>query len=179
MYKYFAFILCFFIAISCNSQQDKGASGQKEKEEIKISEITFPEGEVEPIQKTEEEWKSQLSESAYYVLRNKGTERPFTSILLKNKAEGIYVCAACQLPLFRSDTKFKSGTGWPSFYEPYNEFVVTEITDNSHGMSRVEVVCSRCEGHLGHVFEDGPEPTGLRYCINGVSLDFVKADSEK
>jgi len=108
-------------------------------------------------------------------LREKGTERPFTSPLNDNKEEGIYVCAACDTPLFSSETKYESGSGWPSFFTPIGEKSVEEIVDNSHGMSRTEVVCRTCGGHLGHVFNDGPKPTGLRYCMNGVALKFIKA----
>lgn len=127
---------------------------------------------IEKIEKSEAEWKSQLTDMEYYVLREKGTERAFTSDLLNVKDAGTFVCAACALPLFSSETKFKSGTGWPSFYEPINEVNVAEESDRSYGMVRTEVLCARCDGHLGHVFPDGPKPTGLRYCINGASLKF-------
>ena len=135
--------------------------------------VELPES-IEKIVKEESEWKKELGEEEYYVLRQKGTERSFTGDLWDNKEEGTYVCAACKLPLFDSDTKFKSGTGWPSYYQPIREDLVEEIADRTHGMVRTEVVCGRCDGHLGHVFNDGPKPTGLRYCINSVSLDFVK-----
>jgi len=124
------------------------------------------------VSKTEKEWRELLTDQEYEVLRQKGTERAFTGDLLDNKEEGVYICAACQLPLFDSETKFKSGTGWPSFYTVVGDSNVVEISDRSYGMVRTEVVCGRCGGHLGHVFEDGPKPTGLRYCINSVSLDF-------
>lgn len=126
------------------------------------------------IQKTESEWKKELSDEEYRILREKGTERAFTGKYWDNKESGTYICAACELPLFESETKFKSGTGWPSFYGIVNDDNVLEQRDTSLGMVRREVVCGRCGGHLGHVFEDGPEPTGLRYCVNSASLDFRK-----
>lgn len=124
------------------------------------------------VQKTEDEWKKILSPQEYNVLREEGTERPFSSPLNANKKKGVYHCAACDTPLFSSETKFESGTGWPSFYKPLNTKNVEEKIDRSIGMVRTEVVCNTCGGHLGHVFEDGPPPTGLRYCLNGVALDF-------
>ena len=124
------------------------------------------------VSKTEKEWKEQLTAQEFEVLREKGTERAYSGDLLDIKEEGTYICAACDLPLFESETKFKSGTGWPSFYTHVGDSNVVEIADRTYGMVRTEVVCGRCGGHLGHVFEDGPKPTGLRYCINSVSLDF-------
>lgn len=127
------------------------------------------------IEKTEEQWKEELGEQAFYVLRQHGTERAFTGKYWDHKANGTYLCGACELPLFASSTKFKSGTGWPSFWEPLNETCVATSADDSYGMQRNEVHCSRCGGHLGHVFDDGPRPTGLRYCINSVSLKFQES----
>lgn len=112
------------------------------------------------------------------VLLNQGTEPPFCGGLLDNKASGTYVCKLCGLPLFKSVAKFESGTGWPSFYQPFDPAHIRELKDVSHGMVRVEIRCARCDGHLGHVFEDGPRPTGLRYCLNSVSLDFVPDGQE-
>ena len=118
------------------------------------------------------EWRQRLNANQYMVLRQHGTERPGSSALNKEKRKGTFVCAACELPLFSSDTKFESGTGWPSFYQPLPNAVETK-TDRSLFMTRTEVHCARCLGHLGHVFDDGPKPTGLRYCMNGVALKFV------
>jgi peptide-methionine (R)-S-oxide reductase len=124
------------------------------------------------IMKTEDEWKKILTQEQFYVLRKHGTERAGTSPLDKTYAPGAYHCAGCDLPLFASDTKFDSGTGWPSFYQPIDGAIGTTV-DKSFFMTRTEVHCRRCGGHLGHVFEDGPRPTGLRYCMNGVAMKFV------
>lgn len=125
---------------------------------------------------TDEEWRQRLSPEKYHILREAGTERAFTGEYEKNKAEGMYKCAGCGTTLFTSDTKYDSGSGWPSYYEPVEAAAVEEHSDMSHGMIRTEVRCAKCEGHLGHVFPDGPAPTGLRYCINSASLDFDPKD---
>jgi peptide-methionine (R)-S-oxide reductase len=131
-------------------------------------------GKIVQLVKTDAEWKKILSPLAYNVMRESGTERSFSGKYWNNHEAGTYVCSACKLPLFSSDTKFESGTGWPSFYQPLTKDCTTGKEDKTLGMDRTEVQCARCGGHLGHVFDDGPQPTGLRYCMNSVSLDFIK-----
>lgn len=133
---------------------------------------------VEKVSKSDAQWRAELTPEQFAVLREKGTERAFTGELLHNKDTGMYVCAACGAPLFSSDTKFDSGSGWPSFWEPAADDRVETHEDLSHGMRRIEVTCAACGGHLGHVFPDGPNPTGMRYCINSLSLGFEPAPND-
>ena len=158
----------FVVCTACSQQ------GSKEAPKAELNVTAEIPSSIKKVKKSDKEWKEELTEMEYYVLRQKGTERSFTGDLWDHKSDVIYTCAGCNLPLFDANTKFKSGTGWPSFYEPMNKKVVAEESDRTLGMVRTEVLCARCGGHLGHVFSDGPEPTGLRYCINSVSLNFVE-----
>ena len=168
--KFVLFFFCFltFTFFGFSSKFTKKMLGQEPKKlySLKVTSI-------EKVKKSDAQWKSELSENQYYILRKKGTERAYSNPLHKNHSDGNYFCAGCQLPLFSSTSKFDSGTGWPSFFKPIDKNRVKEISDNSQGMKRTEVVCARCEGHLGHVFDDGPKPTGLRYCMNGDALVFL------
>ncbi len=133
---------------------------------------------IKKIIKTVEEWKGLLSGNEYHILREKGTERAYSGDLLDNKREGIYTCRGCGMPLFVSNHKFESGTGWPSFFDELDKNATEKSTDFILGYPRTELTCAKCGGHLGHLFDDGPKPTGLRYCINSISLDFIKAENK-
>ncbi|WP_114790256.1 peptide-methionine (R)-S-oxide reductase MsrB [Niabella yanshanensis] len=179
--KYFLLIL---VSVCCIFQQCQSQTkSSNPKDTIKMNKENNPvysRTDTSKVSISNEEWQKVLPEDIYYIARQKGTERPWTSKYEKSKEIGTYYCAACGNALFKSDTKFDSGCGWPSFYEPISKTSVIYLEDKSHGMVRTEVECGRCEAHLGHVFDDGPPPTGLRYCINGVVLDFEKAkEAEK
>jgi peptide-methionine (R)-S-oxide reductase len=174
-------ILILVLAIAaCQNTNLEKAMGNKDCANVvgvrqdSIVPAQFSDGKLQLVNKTADEWRHQLTEMEYYVLREEGTERSFSGDLWDHHEHGVYVCAGCGLPLFSSDTKFDSGTGWPSFWKPISKDCIADKSDKSHGMSRMEVECARCGGHQGHVFDDGPAPTGLRYCINSVSLNFVK-----
>jgi len=152
-YKVTILVVMAFVTTSCLSQTNK-----MKKEDY-------------PINKSDSEWKAELTAEEYNILREQGTERAFTGKYWQNTEDGNYYCAGCNQKLFSSDTKYKSGSGWPSFWDVMSNDSLNKNVDNTHGMQRVEVTCKSCGAHLGHVFEDGPEPTGLRYCINSISLD--------
>ena len=169
---------------STSQPTSKPASAPKEQSEARDGKQSTKQGQVdpdsyEPFILSEAEWKSRLSENQFYILRQQGTERAHSGALLHNTRTGTYRCAGCGAPLFSSKTKFKSGTGWPSFYRSLKHRV-KRVPDRSHGRLRMEIVCARCNGHLGHVFRDGPRPTGLRHCVNSVALTFEDdASSER
>src|SRR6516164_6528415 len=150
----------------CGSYGARPAAATKAANEYPMSRGSM----TEKVKKTEEEWRKELTPEQYRVLRQKGTEMPFSGEYETTTTPGTYLCAACGQQLFESETKFDSGCGWPSFYQPASEEKIDASEDNSHGMRRTEVTCAKCDSHLGHVFPDGPKPTGLRYCINSVSL---------
>jgi peptide-methionine (R)-S-oxide reductase len=183
MYKFWSLFICSFIfwSAGCQSNKLKTKDSQSDSGEavIKPYFINSRGDTIDKVFKSEEEWKGILTPMEFRVLREKGTERAFTGDLTDNKQEGIYTCRGCGMPLFSSTHKFDSGSGWPSFYDVLDSTGIHTATDYDIGYPRTELTCARCGGHLGHVFDDGPRPTGLRYCINAVSLDFIKAENQK
>ncbi|RYE40612.1 MAG: peptide-methionine (R)-S-oxide reductase [Sphingobacteriales bacterium] len=172
--KSFLIIAVLFTTLSsCNAQAGKSKIASMDSS--KKNNPTYSNTDTSRVLLSETEWKKILSPEVYEVARQKGTEMPYSSKFETFKEVGTYYCGACGNALFKSDTKFDSGCGWPSFYEPISKSSIIYTPDHTHGMERTEVQCGRCKSHLGHVFEDGPPPTGLRYCINGVVLDFEKA----
>lgn len=162
------------------SQNNSSTTNSSKMDTTKNNNPVYSKSDTAKVVLADEEWKKILPQDVFYIARMKGTERPGTSKYDKFAETGTYYCAACGNSLFKSDTKFESGCGWPSFYEPVSKSSIIYTPDNTHGMQRTEVQCGRCKAHLGHVFDDGPPPTGLRYCINGVVLDFEKAkEAEK
>ena len=177
VFQYILIILAVGSLQQCSySQSTPGIKSNRMDTTKKPNNPIYARNDSSSVNLSEEEWKKVLPADVYHIARQKGTERAWTSKYENFKEVGTYYCAACGNALFQSDTKFESGCGWPSFYQPVSKTSIINTPDHSHGMTRTEVQCGRCKAHLGHVFEDGPPPTGLRYCINGVILDFEKAN---
>ena len=167
-------IILMSVPYACTSQDTRSAQPTT----AAVKTITSTQDTMNMIEKTDAEWRAELSPEEYRVLRQKGTERAYTGKFWDHHEDGTYTCRGCQAPLFTSEQKFDSGCGWPSYYDAIDSGAIVTRPDNSYGMTRTEIVCARCGGHLGHLFDDGPNPTGLRYCVNSASIDFKKDDSE-
>src|SRR3954470_7480471 len=175
---FFSLLLLFTIVVQgCYSQTSSWKKNVNMDTSNQKKNPVYSNTDTSKVVMSDDEWKKMLSPEVYYVARQKGTERPYASKYETSHEIGTYYCAVCGNPLFKSDTKFESGCGWPSFYQPISKTSIIYAPDNGYGMQRTEVTCGRCKSHLGHVFDDGPPPTGLRYCINGVVLDFEKAQA--
>lgn len=166
-------ILLITLAIACNNKVNTEKKNTMRDMESKIKKENNNVSNADKIVKTEEQWKQELTPEEFFILRQKGTERPYTGKLLNHKEDGLYTCAACGNELFKSEQKFDSHCGWPSFDDQI-EGAINMTKDSSHGMIRTEITCAKCDGHLGHIFDDGPTETGLRYCVNSISIDFKK-----
>jgi methionine-R-sulfoxide reductase len=173
MHRFLALFAAILLFAACAQKNTSALATQPGHEGLKFdpADTTW----TTPVTKSDEEWKKILTADEFEITRRQGTEQPYSSVLNDLEDKGIYYCVCCANPLYSSKTKFHSGTGWPSFWRPYSDKSVAFAADDSHGMRRDEVVCARCNAHLGHVFNDGPQPTGLRYCMDGVALHFIKA----
>lgn len=176
-------VLSLAVATACSSQNQSETMNDKQHQHF-LAQLTYHSimadiSKNDKIELSEEEWKERLTSDEYRILRKKGTEIPWANEYNSYYEEGVYVCRACGNPLFHSDTKYNSKSGWPSYWKPIKEDAVAELEDNSMFMTRTEIICNRCDSHIGHVFDDGPEPTGLRYCMNSKAMKFIpKEDSE-
>ena len=187
MHMFICFTLCVVAAAAllpgCESPEDEAAATPAQAAAAQPTDEPTMKNKTQkqayPLAKSDEQWRKELTPEQYEILRKKGTERAFTGEYWDNKEEGTYVCAGCAQPLYSSQTKFESGTGWPSFWQAVSENAVATEDDSSWFMKRTELLCSNCGGHLGHVFNDGPQPTGMRHCINSASLKFVPAEEQK
>jgi peptide-methionine (R)-S-oxide reductase len=176
--KWVAVILLVAGVAACNNKVNNEKGNNMKQMESKLATNNKAVSTTDRVVKTDEEWKKELTPEQFYILRQKGTERPFTGKLLNHKEDGLYTCAACGNELFKSDQKFDSHCGWPSFDDQI-EGAINTHRDTSHGMIRTEITCARCDGHLGHIFDDGPTETGLRYCVNSISIGFKKDTTDK